>query len=97
MEFIHAPFAAAIEPPVNQRGFYAPLSKLRLPTEVEFIAGFVHEDHTFEAQRALRDHLDELVGRKVGVATACGLGRRASAAALAAMDRTAALVHAAAL
>ena len=97
LEFIHAPFAAAIEPPVNRRGFYAPLSKLRLPSEVDFIAGFAHEDQTFDAQRTLRDHIDGLVGREVGIATACGLGRRESEAAVAAIDRTAELVHAAAL
>ena len=97
LEFIHAPFAAAIEPPVNQRSFYAPLSKLRLPAAVEFIAGFAHEDQSFEAQRTLRDHLDQLVGREVGIATACGLGRRDAEAALAAIDRTAELIHATAL
>ena len=97
LEFIHAPFAAAIEPPVNRRSFYAPLSKLRLPAQVDFIAGFAHEDQPFEAQRALRDYLDELVGREVGIATACGLGRREAEAAVAAIDRTAELVHAAAL
>ena len=97
LEFIHAPFAAAIEPPVNRRAFYAPLSKLRLPESVDFIAGFAHEDQSFEAQRTLRDHLDQLVGREVGIATACGLGRREPDTALAAIDRTAELVHAPAL
>ena len=94
LEYIHAPFAAAIEPPVNNRAFYRPLTKLQLPPTVEFIAGFAHEDQTLHAQRALRDHLDGLLGRDVGIATACGLGRREPEAALAAMDRTAALVHA---
>ena len=93
LEFIHAPFAAAIEPPVNSRRFYAPLRDLRLPRNVEFIAGFAHEDQPLHAQVALRDYLDELTGREVGIATACGLGRRDRDAAVAAMDRTAALVN----
>ena len=93
LEFIHAPFAAAIEPPPNRRSFYAPLRDLRLRSNIEFIAGFAHEGQPIDAQRALRDHLDELVGRDVGIATACGLGRRDRDAALAAMDRTAELVR----
>ena len=94
LEYIHAPFAAAIEPPPNRRGFYAPLTKLKLPAEVAFIAGFAHEDQPLVAQQALRDHLDQLLGRPVGIATACGLGRREREPALAAMDRCAALLHA---
>ena len=92
LEFIHAPLAAAIEPPPNRRRFYAPLAKLRLPADVDFIAGFAHEDQPISAQLTLRDHLDGLLGRPVGVATACGLGRRERQPALAALDRTAALV-----
>lgn len=94
LEFVHAPFAAAIEPPPNRTSFYAPLRDLRLPADVEFIAGFAHEDQTLDAQQALHEHLDGLVGREVGIATACGLGRREREQALAAMDRTAALVEA---
>jgi hypothetical protein len=92
LEFVHAPFAAAIEPPVNRKAFYAPLRNLRLPAGVEFIAGFAHEDQPLAAQQALRDHLDTLLGTQVGIATACGLGRREREQAIAAMDRTAALV-----
>lgn len=91
LEFIHAPFAAAEEPPPNSRGFYEPLRSLQLPDDVELIAGFAHEEQSLEAQRALRDHLDSLLGRPVGVATACGLGRREPEPALATMDRVAAL------
>jgi hypothetical protein len=92
LDFVHAPFAAAIEPPPNRRGFYAPLADLQLPADVDFIAGFAHEDQPLHAQRVLRDHLDTLTGRQVGIATACGLGRREVGPAVAAMDRTAALV-----
>lgn len=87
LEFVHAPFAAAVEPPPNQRRFYDPLRALRLPPGTEFIAGFVHEAHSLRAQQALRDHLDALVGEPVAVATACGLGRRAAEPALATMER----------
>ena len=91
LEFVHAPFAAAEKPPPNRRRFYQPLSKLRLPAATEFIAGFVHEEQSLHAQQALRDLLDQLVGRPVGVATACGLGRREPGPALATMDRAAEL------
>lgn len=66
---------------------YDPLRALRLPADTEFIGGFVHEAHSLRAQQALRDHLDALVGESVAVATACGLGCRAVAPALATMER----------
>lgn len=91
LEFVHAPFAAAVEPPPNERRFYNPVEAMRLPPGTEFIAGFVHEAHSLRAQQALRDHLDALVGGPVAVATACGLGRRPPERALATMERAAAL------
>lgn len=91
LEFVHAPFAAAAEPPPNQRAFYQPLEGLRLDPAVAFIAGFVHEDLPLHAQQALHDHLARLLARPVGVATSCGLGRREPDDAMATMDLAAAL------
>jgi methionine synthase II (cobalamin-independent) len=55
------------------------------------VAGFVHEDQDLEEQRRLRALIERNVGREVDVSTSCGLGRRTRPAALAALERTAAL------
>lgn len=91
LEFVHAPFAAAVDPPPNSTRFYAPLRDLRLPPDVAFVAGFVHEALSLAALQSLDRHLTDLVDRPIGVATSCGLGRRAAGAALETMELAAAL------
>lgn len=91
LEFVHAPLAAADQPPPLDPAFYAPLARLRLPPQVRFIAGFVHEGRTLDQQRDLRAQLDRHLGRPVDIAAACGLGRRTPADAEAILDQTAAL------
>jgi hypothetical protein len=91
LEFVHAPFAAAVEPPPNRRAFYQPLERLRLAPDTAFIAGFVHEALTVEAHQTLRAHLEGLVGRPIGVASSCGLGRRGREEAEQCMDLAATL------
>ena len=91
LEFVHVPLAAADEPPARDPAFYAALAGLRLPPEVRFVAGLVHEDRTLDEQLRTRALLDDLLGRPVDVATSCGLGRRTQAAAESTMDRAAAL------
>jgi hypothetical protein len=78
LEFVHAPFAAAKEPPIADESFYAPLRELDLPPDTRFIAGFLHESLDTDAHRALLARIEELAGREVDVAAACGLGRRDS-------------------
>lgn len=95
LEFLHAPLAAAVEPPPNRAGFYAPLQALHLDPEVGLVAGFVHESLDLRAQRALDAHVTGLMGRPIGVAASCGLGRREPGQAFATMDLAAALCDAA--
>jgi hypothetical protein len=97
LEFIHAPFAAAVLPPpspasADGAAFYAPLRRLRLPSRVRLIAGFVHESRPLEEQRETLALIESLVGRRVDVATSCGLGRRDRDSALATIDRARELV-----
>ena len=92
LEYMHVPLAAAAEPPSLSGSFYAPLSRLRLPTGVRLIAGFAHEEQPLEDQRRLRAVIDAAAGAPVDVACSCGLGRRTREQALAAMERTAQLV-----
>lgn len=76
LEYIHAPFAAAAEPPIPEESFYQPLEDLQLPDDVRFIAGFQHESLDLDAHRELLERIERLAGREVDVAASCGLGRR---------------------
>jgi hypothetical protein len=91
LEYMHAPFAAAIKVPRTDAAWYAPLRRLQLPRTTRFIAGFAHEDQDLDEQRRIRTLIEASVGREVDVATSCGLGRRSRAAAQAALERTAEL------
>ncbi|MDQ3530200.1 MAG: hypothetical protein M3425_09690 [Actinomycetota bacterium] len=93
LEHVHAPFAAAETPAPTSPAFYAPLGQLRLPHHVRFVAGLVHEDRSIDEQRQLLGLVEQLLGRPVGVATACGLGRREREPALATLRQAAALCH----
>ncbi len=87
LEFVHAPFAAADDPPPIDPAFYQPLDRLALPPDVRFIAGVAHEDQSLNDQRYVLASIDRAAGRTVDVSTSCGLGRREPLAALAALDR----------
>jgi hypothetical protein len=76
LDYVHAPFAAASEPPIADERFYAPLAELDLPAATRFIAGFIHESLDLDAHGALLERIERLAGREVDVAAACGLGRR---------------------
>jgi hypothetical protein len=96
LEFVHAPFAAAVEPPIEDETFYEPLRDLRLPDDVRFIAGFLHESLDLGAHQELLARIESLTGREVDVAAACGLGRRPTPEqAFEAMREAAALIAAA--
>jgi hypothetical protein len=87
LEYVHAPLAAADNPPADHEAFYRPLAGLELGPDVRFIAGFAHEDQDAATQFRIRDMIEDAVGHPVGISTSCGLGRRELAPALAAMDR----------
>jgi len=91
LEFMHAPFAAAVEPPSTDEAWYRPLERLRLPPSTRFIAGFAHEGQDLEVQREILATIEAAVGEPVDLATSCGLGRRDPEAARAAIRRTAEL------
>lgn len=78
--YVHAPFAAAAEPPIAEASFYEPLTQLALPDDVRFIAGFLHESLDLAAHRDLLARIERLTGREVDISSACGLGRRSSPA-----------------
>ena len=91
LDFIHAPFAAGADPaPVEER-FYEPLRRLRLSPETRFIAGFVHEHQSLEDQRRILEMVERMLGRRVDLAAACGLGRRTREAGLRNIEVSAAL------
>jgi hypothetical protein len=84
---VHAPLAAADNPPVTDPAFYAPLAGLELGPDVRFIAGFAHEDQDAVTQFRVRQLIEDAVGHPVDISNSCGLGRRQPAAAEAAIDR----------
>jgi hypothetical protein len=87
LRYVHAPLAAADDPPPASHAFYRPLAGLKLVHGVRFVAGFAHEDQDAAVQFRIREMIEGAVGHPVDVSTSCGLGRREPAAALAAMDR----------
>ena len=94
LDYLHAPFAAAAEPPIADEAFYTPLEQLRLPEQVRFVAGFLHEDLDLPAHQQLLARIEGLLGREVDIAAACGLGRRdTNEEAFDQMRETAALIE----
>jgi len=91
LEFVHAPLAAADEPPTTEEAFYVPLAAMKLPAAVRFIAGVAHEEQSIDDQRRVLATVERLLGRPVDVASSCGLGRRDAAAARRTLERTAEL------
>ena len=94
LEFMHAPFSGASQPPPLDPAYYAPLRKLRLPSQTRFIAGFVYEHQSLEDQTRLLRVIEAAAGRRVDVSAACGLGRRSLDEAVASMQRARALARA---
>jgi hypothetical protein len=94
LEFMHAPFAGASQPPPLEPAYYAPLRRLELPRSTRFIAGFVYEHQSLEEQRRILALIESALGRPVDVSAACGLGRRSPEEALSSMQRARSLANA---
>jgi hypothetical protein len=95
LDYIHAPFAAAQEPPTFDEAWYQSLRDLELGDQTRFVAGFVHEHLDLDQHVELLSRIEHLVGHEVDIAAACGLGRRPSPdEAWDAMDKSAALIKA---
>jgi len=91
LDLVHAPFAAANVPATTDHAFYAPLATMKLPDTVRLAAGFAHEAQSLVEQRQIRTIIDDLLGRQVEIAAACGLGRRTAEDGRAVLERTAEL------
>ena len=87
LRYVHAPLAAADNPPPGGQAFYRPLAGLKLGPDVRFIAGFAHEDQDVATQFRIREMIEDATWHPVDISTSCGLGRRQPGAALAAMNR----------
>lgn len=91
LDYVHMPLAEADLAPTIDPAWYAPLADLRLPSDCRLVAGFVHDKLDDQGHDHLLALLDDLVGRRVDVASSCGLGRRDRATADSLMRRTARL------
>jgi hypothetical protein len=94
LEFVHAPFSGASQPPPTDPSYYAPLRNLRLPGRTRFVAGFVFEHQPLDEQRRVLGLIESAYGRDVDVSAACGLGRRSVEEAVASMKQAKALAAA---
>jgi len=78
LEYIHEPIAAGQYPPLLDKATYEPLNSLSLPKNAHYIAGLVQEKASADDQKQVLNWVESFVpdGIKVGIASACGLGRR---------------------
>lgn len=76
--YIHEPDAAGDEPPIVDNAVYEDLRELRLPKGTRYIAGMVHERQDLDDQRLVLGYITDALpeGQELGLAAACGLGRR---------------------
>jgi hypothetical protein len=74
--YVHFPFAEGRLPPLTDPAYYRPLREVRLPSNVRFAAGFIHEKRTLEENRRILAAIEEARGHEVVVSSSCGLGRR---------------------
>lgn len=88
LEYLHVPLAAGQDPPPLLPGYYEPLGQLDVPAGTRLIAGLVHEDQSLDAQEWVLGQVETLVGGRVDLAAACGLGRRSRDDALEVMRQT---------
>jgi hypothetical protein len=91
LEYVHAPLVAGQDPPPLEKSFYQPLAQLRLPPEIRFVAGFLHENRSMDELRRILATIEAQIGQPVDVAASCGLGRRGAAAADVVMQQSAQL------
>jgi hypothetical protein len=95
LEYLHAPFAAADKPGSFAEEWYEPLSELRVPEGVRFVAGFIHEDLDVDMLRSQLGIIERQVGHQVDIACTCGLGRRPTVGQVSdAIEKTVALIDA---
>jgi hypothetical protein len=69
LRYLHAPLAAADDPPPASHAFYRPLAGLKLGHGVRFVAGFAHEDQDAAVQFRIREMIEGAVGHPVDVST----------------------------
>jgi hypothetical protein len=92
LEYVHLPMCGGAQPPTTNPKFYAPLRGLKLPADVQVIAGIAHADQDTRTQLQVRTLVEAELGRHVDIATPCGLGRMAPDQAWRAVDSMFALL-----
>lgn len=78
LAYVHVPLAEGNIPPRLDMDFYQSLADIQLPVHTQLFAGFVHEKRSIDELRVIRDQLDRICSYPVGVACACGMGRRST-------------------
>jgi hypothetical protein len=88
LQYVHYPLAEAAAPPPTDKGYYQPLRDIHLPKDVRFIAGFVHEGNTPEANEQILQTIEAIRGTQIDIACSCGLGRRSNETARRLIEET---------
>lgn len=76
LDYMHYPLAEAAAPPPINEDFYKVLEDIKLPPNVRFVAGFVHDKRTDDESKQILGILEKVRGHQVDIACSCGLGRR---------------------
>lgn len=99
LDYIHEPIAAGSKEPAVALGtpeevrqtleMYKHLKDLRLSPDTRYIAGLIHEGQDLESQRKVLELVKAFLpeGQPLGVAAACGLGRRSPQKAVESVQR----------
>ncbi|MFE3193567.1 hypothetical protein ACFXHA_31515 [Nocardia sp. NPDC059240] len=77
LDFVHMPIGDGKQAPVRPR-YYAPLARLELPVDTRLIAGLAHPAQPLAQARQALATAESAYGRRLDVASPCGLGRYAT-------------------
>jgi len=86
LRYLHYPLAEAADPPSMEASYYQSLKNIKLPPDVRFVAGFVHEKRSEDEHQQILEMIEGIRGHTVDVACSCGLGRRPAEVAQALID-----------
>ncbi|MFD5824354.1 hypothetical protein [Lentzea sp. NPDC060358] len=77
-ELVHVPLALGKRPPSLASEDYEAYRAMVVPEETKVFAGAIHHGRSTEELVALYRVLDDVFGRRVGMANSCGLGRHSA-------------------
>jgi hypothetical protein len=86
-ELVHYPFALGKRPPSLDAGDYEAYRQAYVPEGTKVFAGAIHSERTVDELNGLYPVLDDVFGKRVGMANSCGYGRHTPQHMFECMDR----------